>query len=136
MTDIEWEAEEQVMGISSRFFIDDMERALSPEGKVKISMKMDAKNSLLLQTYFLEHFNLKDAKGNVPVTFIGYEVEKDMIWCYAQCNRKPDSKTLSANANWLTELFEDQSNILHLKDGAHLKTVILNRSNPTSSFNY
>ena len=134
MTDIEWEASEQVMGITSRFFVDDLERALDLEGNVKIHEKNSPELFLMIQGYYLNHFELWDDEGKITIEFIGYELENDLIWCYAQCNHKPDGRSLSIKADWLCERFEDQSNIVHLKDPEGMKTLILNAGNTRSSF--
>jgi hypothetical protein len=134
MTEIEWEAEEKVMGITSRFFVDDLERALNAKGNLKIHEKNSPEVSLQIKAYYMDHFDLWDNQGNIVIEFIGYELEDDLIWCYAQCNRRPNAKSLSAKADWLCERFDEQSNILHLKNPEGMKTMILNAGNSSSSF--
>jgi hypothetical protein len=60
MTEIEWEAEEKVMGITSRFFVDDLERALNAKGNLKIHEKNSPEVSLQIKAYYMDHFALWD----------------------------------------------------------------------------
>jgi hypothetical protein len=132
MTDIEWDEKNAVMGVSSRFFIDDMERALSEDDSFKITEPMSDEKLNRLSSYFLAHFSIQDAEGKLPLDFLGFELENDLIWCYAESKRRADDRTVSVKADWLTEVFAAQSNMVHYKTEKGIKTLLLSKENPSS----
>jgi len=134
MTDIACEEEEQVMDIGSRLFIDDMERALNPKGTVCIKEGIRVNDKLCFKEYFIHHITLRDVEAPVTMNFLGYELVDDLLWCYAECDRRPDDKRLHARSDWLTEEFCMHSDLLYLKSKGGMKTVILNRGNTEDSF--
>jgi hypothetical protein len=132
MTDIAWDEENEVLGISSRFFIDDMERALSESTPFKITEPMSDDQMNHLKRYFFGHFSIKDAEGDLPLDFLGFELENDLIWCFAECARKADERSVQVKADWLTEIFSSQSNMVHYETTEGIMTLILSKENPTS----
>ncbi|MDA0714330.1 MAG: hypothetical protein O3B83_03600 [Bacteroidetes bacterium] len=132
MTEIAWDEKNEVLGVSSRFFIDDMERALSENTPFKITEPMDDAQSSKLRAYFSDHFSIQDAEGPLDLDFLGFELEDDLIWCYAESTRRADEKTVLVRANWLTEVFSAQSNMVHYHTKEGIKTLLLNKEHSSS----
>lgn len=134
VTELKQNGKDKTIDISSKLFIDDLEKALSAANKTQVDLSHPANKEQTDQWvagYFKQHFQLKVNGRVVPVTFIGYEKEGEAAWCYLQVAGAPVAvQQLEITSNVLYELFESQIHIFHATvNGERKSTKITNPEN-------
>jgi hypothetical protein len=129
LTQIEYNAKEKSLEISIRVFTDDFETALTKfnSGK-KVAITADNKNDALISKYIQQHFAfISPQKQPKNYNFIGKEIEEQATWIYVELpDYQPLSDGISLQNNILTELFDDQTNLVNFTVFANKKTFIFN----------
>jgi hypothetical protein len=106
--------------ITLRVFTDDLEAALSLMNDSKVAIDAPQAEKLIEQ-YLNKNFVLLDKQNKKKVlSFIGKEVEVDVTWIYAEVPLAEALSGLKLQNSILTELFNDQVNIVNFK---YLTTV-------------
>jgi hypothetical protein len=132
VTEIVYDEREKEVEIICRIFLDDLETALrtqlkNPEwellnaaGKVAVREPVEA--------YALAH--LKIALDNKPLKLVvlGTEKEDDALLVYVQATDIKRWKTIDVSATILHELFDDQSNLVHITQGSTVRSLRLIKS--------
>lgn len=137
--DIEFNAQKQRLEISIEFDTDDLEKALESKNnqKLRLGSKREAPetNALLLE-YLNKHFivNLNNKPANWQ--FLGKEVEDHHhLWIYLQVEEVDQPNTLELTHDALIHLFDKQSNIVHLKIGDKVETLVFQKGLETQKIN-
>ncbi len=119
MAILNWDEEERIVKISQKIFYDDCENAIRlhyNKPDLKLDEYLETGEDSVFQAYFLNHFNLSDGKKNLDISWLGCELQGiDLLWFYAEVPIKRIPKNLVIQSNILTELFDDQANIILLK---------------------
>ena len=103
--------------ISCRLFIDDMEDALSKAFKVPADLSASAKHAAmdaLLKKYIALHLKLTANGKPLTVQYLGFEKDKEVVLVYVESAPVKALKKLAINNSLLYDLFDDQTNIMHL----------------------
>ncbi len=117
VTEINHNAKEQTLEISCKLFVDDFEKGLFEFGKTKVDLQsavLHEKMNLLIKAYFNKNLNIKIDGKEVDREFIGFEVEKESVFCYYQITKISSIKKLDIFSTILYDEFDDQSNIFHV----------------------
>jgi|AntRauTorckE5430_2_1112549.scaffolds.fasta_scaffold38404_1 hypothetical protein len=117
LTEIDYNPKTKSLEMTIRVFTDDLERALTEinNGKlVKIDPNDYATDPLIFQ-YLRKHVAfVSPDKDVVAYDFLGKEVELDATWLYVELPAAANLKGYSIFNSILTELFDDQINLLNL----------------------
>lgn len=117
--EIDYDQKTKVMQITQRFFIDDMETALSQITKKKdFNISSESYRAALdefYKAYFSEKLSISVNGKLLEVSYLGYELEDGAIWCYLETEKVKKINTVNIKNKLLFETFEDQSNIIHIK---------------------
>lgn len=116
-SEINYDTQSASFQVTIHVFIDDLEKALDSSGKSKLKLgtQAEAPNADQLIGQYLESRHTISLKGKkMQAEFLGKEWSEDMIafYCYLEY---PVSGTVSEVAiknNILTELFDDQKNLV------------------------
>lgn len=133
--EIEYNAEQQLLQVTHKIFLDDLEDALA----LQYSRKPDLINNLhgedgdMVQQYVADNFNMSINGTTIPYTYVGHEQDGDAIWCHIEFKTPADSYDFQFNNRILTELFNDQTNILHMQFGEETKSLRFNRKNTSGA---
>lgn len=135
MTDINWNESQKSLELTSRFFSDDIERLFIENGTMlKLEESMDDETIPLLAEFYSRGLEL-DVNGElVEMEFLGYELEDELLWCYAEVKLQEEPAQTRASCNWLTRLYDGQINILKFFGPEGASTIHLSKSNPRESF--
>jgi len=120
----------QSLEITFRFFTDDLEKAVNNYNNANIftdtgNKKEGADKNLF--NYLKKHFALYNEKNKIiGYDFIGWETNKEHIWCYLEANSL-DICRLKVKNNILTELFIEQKNLVFLKSGNKESSILLDK---------
>lgn len=133
LTEIRYNRDSQRMEISMRIFPDDMDRALEKLGGIKshlVTLLENPKADSLLQDYLLEHFQLVVNGKEIRLVYLGKEPEDDAMWCYLESGMVDTPEEITVRNSILTELFEEQVNIIQTYVGDWNRGLLLSGQNP------
>ena len=140
VTNIEYADENKALQITTRIFIDDLEKALNDRYSIRAAMTTDDEISDL-DTYVGKYLKRKLSiriNGQVTtVSYLGKEYKDDLVICYLEIEGIDLAmlNTLEVTNDILTELFEEQQNVVHLRIGEKKKSFILVRENNKGMLN-
>jgi hypothetical protein len=140
VTEIGFDEKEKELEIISRIFWDDLEKAIreakkQPElnlAEPGNGIKTDQLVSEYLQTRFKISLNGKAQK----VKYLGHEVEGEAILCYIQVVNVKKLETIEVFNSIITELHDDQSNLVHVTVRSKVKSMRLMRDNPSGKLTF
>ncbi|HCX22376.1 MAG TPA: hypothetical protein DHN29_10700 [Cytophagales bacterium] len=122
-----FDEEVQSVQITERIFIDDLEEALRKANNDEKFVLMD--DSLIshqyLKTYFEQNFVTAVNGKTISYDYLGAEVEDDVIWCYIEITGVESLQSIKLTNSIMTEVFDDQKNLVHFKIGGEKKSFIL-----------
>lgn len=126
--------------ITSRIFIDDLQEVLKE--RYGIDTELASKNEApITDTYIERYFRTKFAvelDGEiVPYTFLGKTYDNDVVICYLELENVDLSKlqSIAIQNEILTDLFDEQQNIVHLKWKGNKKSFVLIKENNKGMLN-
>lgn len=132
VADVRFNAKTQMLEIALRVFTDDLENALTQRQKKTVKFSQSEEVKQQIHAYLQDRLQLKDAAGKIfPIKLLGYEEEDDAVWMYieASVQAKTLPKLRIKNAV-LTELFDDQMNMVNFEVNGRKTSVILNQGTP------
>ncbi|MES2734322.1 MAG: DUF6702 family protein [Bacteroidota bacterium] len=130
LAQINYDAKAKVLEVSLRVFTDDLELALSKESNRKIKLDDTNQQDRLLETYVKKQFGLTDQKGQQKtIHFIGKEFEVDATWIYLEVPCNESINGFSVRNAILTDVFDDQTNVVNLTYLTVKKTFLFKGDN-------
>ncbi|MGI9547575.1 MAG: DUF6702 family protein [Flavobacteriaceae bacterium] len=140
VTEMQYDEEEKSFQITSRIFIDDLEAVIHQRYDVKTQLatsKEDSRTDELIGKYLGSKFVVKINGKKRAFTYLGKEYRDDLVVCYMEIPdiNLADIKSIEIKNDVLTELFEEQQNVVHLKIGSKKKSFILMRENNKGMLN-
>lgn len=139
VTEIEYDPAEKELEIMMRIFIDDLESALRLYHKqpaLDILNADDVTAKKLISAYLLEHFNVVLEGRNTRMEYLGQEVEGQAYICYIQAPGIANWSTCDVTNRVLFELYDDQSNIVHVTAGGVTHSRRLMPDSQTGTFSF
>ncbi|RPG28318.1 DUF6702 family protein [Flagellimonas sp.] len=140
VTNIVYSEEDSAFQITSRVFIDDLDKLL--EERYGIEAKLATpKESKIAEEYIEKYFRSKfvvELDGKVvPYNFLGKKYDTDVAICYLEIPnvKLSEVKTMSVQNEVLTDLFDEQQNVVHVKWNGNKKSFVLIRENNKGMLN-
>lgn len=134
VTEIEYDSKAGSVGVSCKFFTDDLEEALKGgrQTKVDLSKGDRAQNLKKVEAYLQAHFRVSMGASPLSLRFLGMEQEADATWCFLEATGLPAGKSLDLFSDCFYEIRKEQVHIFHVKvDGERRSRRIVN---PEKSF--
>lgn len=124
VSEVEYISKTQEMGISFKFFTDDLEDALKAESTDKVNLLSGDKaiNQKLIEAYVTRHFSIYTDKTPVKLRFLGLEHDKEATWCYVEADNIKAFKNVSIRADFLYATKKEQVNIFHITVNGNRKS--------------
>lgn len=140
VTNINYVEKDQAFQITSRVFIDDLEELLEERYDVDGHLGTD-KETAIADEYIEKYLNTKlllylnDEKVNY--TFLGKKYDNDVVICYLEVENVvlEDIKTIAVQNEILTDLFDEQKNLVHIKYKGKKKSFVLIKSDTKGMLN-
>ena len=117
VTEINQNTTEKSLEISVKFFADDFEHTLEKAYNTKLDITTDkdkASFDKLIPDYIAKHFALAVDGKPVKASFVGFEKDKESVYCYFEITNTATVKRLEVTNNLLYELTQEQINIMHI----------------------
>lgn len=140
VTNVAYSEEEESIQVISRIFIDDLENVLQTrydfEAHLGTPEEPEAAEKYI-ERYFNSKFTVWVNGEERPYTFLGKRYDKDLIVCYLEIPAVPKADLLSVGVRneILTDLFEEQKNLVHLKILGKKKSYVLVKENNKGMLN-
>ena len=130
VTEINQNVSEKTLEISCKFFADDFENTLEKSYKTQLdisSAKDKAAFDKHIPDYIGKHFGLSMEGKPAKLNYVGFEKEKESVYCYFEVTGISSVSKLDIANNLLYDLTQEQINIMH---------VTVNGKRQSSKLNY
>lgn len=116
VTEVEYSSKTRELGMACKTFPDDMEEALRIHTGKKYDLYKTDKQILnpVLEDYFKKHIAVMVNDKPRTYTFLGYEIDKEVIWCYFNSTKLTGVKSIGIRSDLMYEYKPEQTNIIHL----------------------
>jgi hypothetical protein len=112
--------------MAQRVFRDDLEGAMEKVMNEKVSFhRSNEKLSDALRMYLQTHYKIKINGKAVPLDYLGYEMEEDVIWLYMEVRSAKKPAQLYIQNRVLMDLIPAQQNIVNIFLDRKPKSLLL-----------
>ena len=138
---MEYDEEDEAFQITTRIFIDDLETALNARYEVNAQLATEQEieqSDALISKYLSSKISVSINGQQRNFKFLGKEYKDDLVICYLELTKVvlSDMKSIEVENDLLTEFFEEQQNVVHLRIGDTKKSFILVRENNKGMLNF
>ncbi len=117
--------------ITFKIFTDDLEQALEAQGTGKLHLGADRESEgadRYISRYLEQHVSIEIDGRILEAKYLGRETESEVTWCYSEIGDVPSISTVTVINTLLIEIFEDQTNMVHIKANGQKKSMLLTRA--------
>jgi hypothetical protein len=140
VSEINYSEKDKAFQITSRIFIDDLElgiRAKRGEPALDIIEPGNGQTTdKMVAEYLDEHFVVKVDGKPQKLVLLGTEKEEVALICYIEIRNIKKVKTFEVTNTVITEIHDDQSNLVHITYKGPIRSVRLMRDKPTEIFTF
>ncbi|TXI69183.1 DUF6702 family protein [Flavobacterium sp. UBA6195] len=139
VTQIDFVPNKKRVEITSRIFIDDLEKALEKKFKKKfyITSTKEIENSeILIQEYLKEKIKISINKKAQNIEYLAREVEGDVLIFYTKIAISKKINTFEIYNSLLTDLYKEQQNIVHLNINGNKNSFLFTNSETNQKIVY
>lgn len=140
VTEITYDEKEKELEIISRIFIDDLEASIRQARKQSELNLLEPGPSLttdqLVRDYILQQFKVSLDGRTQSLVYLGHEIENEALLCYIQIKNVKKWKSIEVVNTVITELHDDQSNLVHVTVRGNVKSLRLMRNNPSGKLTF
>ncbi|NNE30210.1 MAG: hypothetical protein HKN16_11270 [Saprospiraceae bacterium] len=117
---IEYSESDKAFQIMMHVFVDDLELALqkldSSSLKLNTELEYEKADSLILD-YLDDHFQIAINGKTTSYNYVGKEASEDLqaVWIYLEIPDLKDVNEVNVRDDMLTELYDDQTNIVQIR---------------------
>ncbi|MBD0852327.1 DUF6702 family protein [Maribacter arenosus] len=140
VTNINYSEKTEAIQITSRVFIDDFEDVLFERYGIDSHLATDMETELAneyIEKYFKAKFLVHINRKQSTYTFLGKKYDNDVMICYMEIPEVDGEriKSITVQNEILTDLFEEQQNVVHLKVKGKKKSFVLIKENNKGMLN-
>ncbi|MER3318709.1 MAG: hypothetical protein RIB79_10505 [Allomuricauda sp.] len=140
VTNIVYSEEDSAFQITSRVFIDDLDKLLQERYGIEAKLATPKESQIAkeyIEKYFRSKFVVELDGKVVPYNFLGKKYDTDVVICYLEIPnvKLSEVKTMSVQNEVLTDLFDEQQNVVHVKWNGNKKSFVLIRENNKGMLN-
>jgi len=140
VTEIEYNEKVKALQIISRIFIDDLETSIRAKKNQPELDILNPPNGVttrqLAAEYLQDHLRIRLDGKHQQLNFLGYEEEDFAMICYIEIENVKDFKVLEVENTVITEIYDDQSNLVHVTYKGPIKSTRLKRDKPFDKFTF
>jgi hypothetical protein len=140
VSEINYSEKDKALQITSRIFIDDLELAIRAKRNEPSLDITQPKNGLtteqLVKEYLAEHFKIKLDGKVQKMNLLAVETEEAAFVCYIEIENVKKIKTLEVFNDVISEIHDDQSNLVHVTYKSPIKSARLVRDHPSEVFKF
>lgn len=130
VTNITYSEKDDALQITSRVFIDDLEDLLKERYDINGNLATDIESELVdeyLEKYLRAKFVIEINDEIKPFDFVGRKYDADVIIFYLEVPKVdfPSITSIQVQNKVLTDLYDEQQNIVHFKINGKKKSFVL-----------
>src|SRR5215213_9781628 len=117
VTEINQNAKDKTLEISCKMFAEDFEKVLETNYKASLnigSQKDKTNFDKLIPDYMAKHLLLAADGKALKLSYVGYELEKESVYCYLEVENISSLKKLDITNSILQDFTKEQINIIHV----------------------
>jgi hypothetical protein len=134
-----YNAKTKSIEISCKMFAEDIEDVLKQNYKIKVDLsndKQQAQNNNLMNDYIVKHFSINIDSKPANFKFVGFEKDKESVYCYLEVVNVPAIKKLSVTNSILYDFNKEQMNIIHVINNGNRESTKLDYPKNQASFSF
>ena len=140
VTTINYSQKDDALQITSRIFIDDLERVLEERYGLTTELNTpeeDKSSDSYIEKYFKTKLLIKIDGEERPFTFLGKKYDADMVVCYMEIPKVElaQAKSVEIRNELLIDVFEEQQNVVNFKWDGKKKSFLLVKENSKGTLN-
>ena len=139
VTEIGVNDKEKRLEIMMRVFIDDLEVTLRRNFKQPELDVLDPKGQSLddmMRSYFQQRFLISLDGRQQAVSYLGHERDHEAFVFYIEVDKVKKWKTIQVQNSIITEIYDDQSNLVHVTVGETVRSLRLTRTKPSDMLTF
>jgi len=139
VTEIEYKKEKKELQIVSKVFIDDFKNVLEQRYGESITLSKEAEAgpvNQLIKKYLASKFQISVDGKSVPLKYLGKKYDKDQLVLFIQAEDLEAFKEIRITNAVLTDMFDDQKNVVNVKIGHQVKSLMLRKDAETDVLNF
>ncbi len=139
VTQIDFVPNKKRVEITSRIFIDDLEKALEKKFKKKfyLTTPKEIENAdVLIHEYLKEKIKISINKKAQNVEFLAKELEGDVLIFYTKIAVSKKINTFEIFNSLLTEIYKEQQNILHTNINGNKNSFLFTNTETNQKIDY
>jgi hypothetical protein len=130
---------ERSLEITAKIFADDFEAVLKKNFNTIVDISKEAQKPALekmMAEYLSKNLHLSVDGRTLEMKFLGFEKDKESVYCYLEVTALPSVKKLSVRNTVLYDHTKDQANIMHVIVGGKRKSVKLDYPKEQVDFDF
>jgi hypothetical protein len=140
VTEIEHDEKDKRLEIMMRVFIDDLELTLRNKLNQPDLDILEPKNGLtvdqMVSDYLKERFKITLDGKLQKINYLGHEREDEAFIFYIEVSNVKKVKTIEVKNDIITEMHDDQSNLVHVTIKGDVKSLRLTRNMPSDKLTF
>lgn len=136
VTEIAYKKETQSLQIITRIFVDDFEEVLRMRFDDEIRLIPDDEKgpvSEMIKKYLDQKLQVKIGEEKLQLNYLGKEYDADQVVLYMEIEDVRPFTEIEVNNAILTDLFDDQKNVVHVQVNGVTKSMLLQKDNDNES---
>lgn len=136
---VDYNSETRSLEIALKVFSNDLLLGLENKGKTKIYLgekKENPKADEYIFDYVKSQMIFTVNHQKVNYNFVGKEMQDDVVWVYLEVENVNALTSLGVESKLLTEIFDDQKNIVQVNNKGSIKNMLLNKNNSVDEIEF
>jgi len=128
---INYAPEKKMLQITSRIFVDDLNKALEKKYSKKLylgSEKESDEELILLKKYLAENFSIKINGKPQTINFLSKELDGDVLLCYSNVREVSKINSIEIYNRVLIDSYPEQQNVTHVTVLGVKKSILFTNS--------
>ena len=129
VTEIEYIKKDHTCEIMMRMFVEDLETAIRTHRKMEYLDLLHPSAGLstkeLIGSYVNDSFTISLDGKMQSIQYLGQELEGEAVICYLMVSDVKEWKSIEVSNSVLNNIFDDQSNLVHVIIGDNVKSMRL-----------
>jgi len=139
VTEIEYNNEKQSLQIITRVFVDDFQDVLNERYDANLQLSEEAEEGAVAENiskYLKQKLRLQVNGEELQLNYLGKEYDADQLVLYIEVENLSSFNKIQVTNEILTDLFDDQKNVVHVKVNDKTKSLLLMRNQETEKLTF
>lgn len=139
VTEINLNTSDKTLEVSCKMFADDLEQIIEKNNHAVLDISADKDKPAFdkyIPAYVKNHLRISIDGKSSPLSYIGFEKEKESAYCYFQVEHVSSLKKIDIVNSLLQDFTTDQINIIHVIVNGKRQSTKLDYPDKSASFSF